>query len=151
LEQTCGPASHAASRLAGPSPSLPSAPWGSDGIIFPLTLRLIPISDSQSLIFPPLSKVPGDARHVSRVCGTFRERIQGHSCQTPLELAEKVIAACSRPGDIVLDPMAGTGTVGEVAVRLGRGIYWHGGLCRHGTQGQRQNGGISAESHAAAR
>lgn len=54
------------------------------------------------------------------VCGTFGERIKGHSCQTPLAVVEKIIRACSRPGDMVLDPMMGTGTAGVAAKILGR-------------------------------
>lgn len=61
-----------------------------------------------------------DAWHISRVCGTYRERVEGHSCQTPLELLERVIKVSSNPGDLVVDPMAGTGSTGEAALRLGR-------------------------------
>jgi len=38
----------------------------------------------------------------------------------PLELAEKVITYYTFKNDVVLDPFAGVGTVGQAAVKLGR-------------------------------
>jgi DNA modification methylase len=43
-----------------------------------------------------------------------------HFAVMPRALATICILAGSRPGDVVLDPFAGSGTVGEVAQRLGR-------------------------------
>lgn len=43
-----------------------------------------------------------------------------HPAVFPVELAEKVIRYYSFKNDVVLDPFAGIGTVGEAAVRLGR-------------------------------
>ncbi len=43
-----------------------------------------------------------------------------HPAIFPLELAEKVIKYYSFKNDVVLDPFAGTGTVGEAAVKLNR-------------------------------
>ncbi len=43
-----------------------------------------------------------------------------HPAIFPVELAERVIAYYSFKGDVVLDPFAGTGTVGKAACRLGR-------------------------------
>ena len=43
-----------------------------------------------------------------------------HPAAFPLELAEKVITYYSFQGDVVLDPFAGSGTVGAAAARLGR-------------------------------
>lgn len=43
-----------------------------------------------------------------------------HPAIFPLELAKKVITYYSFKGDVVLDPFAGIGTVGEAAVRLER-------------------------------
>lgn len=54
------------------------------------------------------------------------ERIKGadgkkaHSTQKPEQLLYKIILACTKPGEIVLDPFFGTGTTGAVAKRLGR-------------------------------
>ena len=43
-----------------------------------------------------------------------------HPTQKPLALLERIIAACTRPGDIVLDPFAGSATTGVAALKLGR-------------------------------
>lgn len=55
----------------------------------------------------------------SRVCGTFRERVE-HVTQLPLALVERIIRVASNPGDTVFDPFAGTGTALLAALRLGR-------------------------------
>jgi DNA modification methylase len=57
---------------------------------------------------------------VSRVCGTFKERQKHSSNQIPLPIMERIILACSNPGDLVLDPFLGTGTTGVAAVHHGR-------------------------------
>ena len=41
-----------------------------------------------------------------------------HPCQFPENLAERVMAELTKPGDEVLDPFAGAGTVGVVADRM---------------------------------
>jgi DNA modification methylase len=43
-----------------------------------------------------------------------------HPAQKPLELLRRIIAVSTRPGEVVLDPMAGTGTTGVAAAELGR-------------------------------
>lgn len=43
-----------------------------------------------------------------------------HSTQKPIELLRRVILTASRKGDVILDPVAGTGTTGVVAHALGR-------------------------------
>ena len=45
---------------------------------------------------------------------------EAHFATFPLALIEPCILAGSRPGDIVLDPFFGSGTVGEVSQNLGR-------------------------------
>jgi site-specific DNA-methyltransferase (adenine-specific) len=55
----------------------------------------------------------------SRVCGTFKENA-GHITQLPLPIVERLIQATTNPGDLVLDPFAGTGTTLVAARRLGR-------------------------------
>ena len=63
---------------------------------------------------------PGeDTWYFSRVCGTFKERA-GHPCQMPEAVLERILRASSNPGDLVLDPFAGSGTTLAVAKRLGR-------------------------------
>jgi site-specific DNA-methyltransferase (adenine-specific) len=66
--------------------------------------------------FPPDS----DLWFYSRVAGTFKERRGWHGCQMPEQLLGRIIKACSNPGDLVLDPFAGSGTTPAVAKKLGR-------------------------------
>jgi|YNPBryunderm2012_1023409.scaffolds.fasta_scaffold00092_18 site-specific DNA-methyltransferase (adenine-specific) len=61
-----------------------------------------------------------DTWYFPRVCGTFKERVGGHGCQMPEQLLGRIIRACSNPGDLVLDPFAGTGTTLAVAKKLHR-------------------------------
>lgn len=50
-----------------------------------------------------------------------REKTLGrHPTQKPLALLERLILACTKPGDVVLDPFVGSGTTGVAAVKLGR-------------------------------
>lgn len=44
----------------------------------------------------------------------------GYPTQKPLALLERIIAASSNPGDVVLDPFCGCGTAVDAAQRLGR-------------------------------
>jgi site-specific DNA-methyltransferase (adenine-specific) len=60
-----------------------------------------------------------DTWYVARVCGTFKERT-GHPCQMPEAVLERIIRVSSQPGDLVLDPFAGSGTTLATAKRLGR-------------------------------
>lgn len=43
-----------------------------------------------------------------------------HSTQKPIELLKRVILTSTKPGDLILDPVAGTGTTGYVAKALNR-------------------------------
>jgi site-specific DNA-methyltransferase (adenine-specific) len=61
-----------------------------------------------------------DTWYVPRVCGTFKERAGWHGCQMPEQLLGRIIRACSNPGDLVLDPFAGSGTTLTVARKLDR-------------------------------
>lgn len=62
----------------------------------------------------------GDTWYQSRLCGTFKERMQWHPCQLPEALLERVIKVSSNESDLVFDPFAGSGTTLAVARRLGR-------------------------------
>ena len=62
----------------------------------------------------------GDTWHVPRVCGTYKERAGWHGCQMPEQVLGRIIRASSNPGDLVLDPFAGSGTTLAVARKLGR-------------------------------
>ena len=44
----------------------------------------------------------------------------GYPTQKPQALAERIISASSNPGELVLDPFAGSGTVGAAAAKLDR-------------------------------
>jgi adenine-specific DNA-methyltransferase len=43
-----------------------------------------------------------------------------HPAQFPVALIERIVTGCSHPGDLLLDPFMGSGTVAEVAMRMGR-------------------------------
>lgn len=49
-----------------------------------------------------------------------RAGLRLHPARFPEALPERVILQCTDPGDTVYDPMAGSGTTGAVAARLGR-------------------------------
>ena len=91
-----------ADRRANPVGKLPDDTW---------VLR--PQEDER--YFDPAS----DTWYVSRVCGTFKER-KDHPCQMPEAVLERIIHVSSNPGDLVLDPFAGSGTTLAVAKKLGR-------------------------------
>ena len=48
------------------------------------------------------------------------EGAKAHPTQKPEALLYRILLACTKPGDVVLDPFFGTGTTGAVARRLGR-------------------------------
>jgi site-specific DNA-methyltransferase (adenine-specific) len=68
----------------------------------------------------PKGKIPDDVWKISRVAGTFKERVKNFPCQMPLALLERVIKASSNAGDIVLDPFIGSGTTAVASKKLGR-------------------------------
>jgi DNA modification methylase len=61
-----------------------------------------------------------DTWYFPRVCGTFKERAGFHGCQMPERLLERIIKTSSNPGELVLDPFAGSGSTLVVAKKLGR-------------------------------
>ena len=66
----------------------------------------------------------GDVWYLSRLCGTFKERLGWHPCQLPESLLERIVAVSSNPGDLVFDPFVGSGTTLAVAARMQR--HWLG-------------------------
>lgn len=67
----------------------------------------------------PLGKNPGDVWDIPNVKHNHPEKT-AHPCQFPEQLVERLMRATTRPGEVVLDPFAGSGTVGAVAARLRR-------------------------------
>ena len=52
--------------------------------------------------------------------GKNEKEFGAYPTQKPLELVKRCIAACTSPGDTVLDPFCGSGTTGVAALMLGR-------------------------------
>ena len=90
-------------RRANPNGRLPDDTW----ILRPQDLPEGFSGDEDTWYFP-------------RVCGTFKERSGWHGCQMPEQLLGRIIRASSHPGDLVIDPFAGSGTTLAVASKLGR-------------------------------
>ena len=61
-----------------------------------------------------------DTWYQPRVCGTFKERARTHGCQMPERVLGRIIEVSSHPGELVLDPFAGSGSTLIVAKKLGR-------------------------------
>ncbi len=71
----------------------------------------------------PLGKNPTDVWSLPKVTsGTNRssEERTPHPAQFPAAVIERIVRACSRPNDLLLDPFMGSGTVAEVAIQTGR-------------------------------
>jgi site-specific DNA-methyltransferase (adenine-specific) len=54
------------------------------------------------------------------IVGTNSKEKTGYPTQKPVGVLRRIISASSNPGDLVLDFFAGSGTVGEVCLELGR-------------------------------
>ena len=71
----------------------------------------------------PLGKNPSDVWQIPKVTSgkdrSSDERTP-HPAQFPLALIERILKACSNPGDTVLDPFMGSGSLAEAALRTGR-------------------------------
>ena len=80
-----------------------------------------PVSENltQSEANNPLGANPGDVWEFNSVVGSAKDR-PDHPCPFPLPMIERVILGWSNPGDVVLDPFAGSGTTALAAMRLGR-------------------------------
>jgi DNA modification methylase len=71
----------------------------------------------------PGLRVPFDVWYgpfLGRIQGPNKERRHGHANQIPEAYMDRVVRACSNPGDLVLDPFLGSGTTATVARALGR-------------------------------
>lgn len=67
----------------------------------------------------PLGAKPRDVFDIPVLCNGMGEKT-AHETQKPEALIEKLVLASSEPGQLVLDPFAGSGTTAVVAARLGR-------------------------------
>ena len=54
------------------------------------------------------------------IVGTNSKEKTGYPTQKPVGVLRRIISASSNPGDLVLDFFAGSGTIGEVCLELGR-------------------------------
>jgi DNA modification methylase len=65
---------------------------------------------------------PGDVWKIVHARGSHAKvgADRRHCAPFPEELVERIVKLATRPGDIVYDPFAGSGTVGVVCKRLGR-------------------------------
>jgi site-specific DNA-methyltransferase (adenine-specific) len=66
-------------------------------------------------------KIPTDVWWHTIVATGGREKT-GYATQKPLGIVSRIVRVHSRPGDLVCDFFAGSGTLGEAAARLGRGF-----------------------------
>jgi len=69
--------------------------------------------------FHPDGRIMNDWWQIPFLSTSASERT-GYSTQKPVALLNRLITAFTDPGDLVLDPMAGSGTTGDAAMRLGR-------------------------------
>ncbi|MBS3108352.1 site-specific DNA-methyltransferase [Candidatus Woesearchaeota archaeon] len=61
-----------------------------------------------------------DVWKISRVAGTFKERVKDFPCQMPVKILERIISVSSNKENMVLDPFSGSGTTAFVSKKLGR-------------------------------
>jgi DNA modification methylase len=76
--------------------------------------RLVQYADEMPGV--PLQDLWDDIRPIN---ARAKERL-GYPTQKPVGLLERIIAASSNPGDVVLDPFCGCGTAVDAAQKLGR-------------------------------
>lgn len=67
----------------------------------------------------PLGKNPSDVWDIPNVNANHIEKTE-HPCQFPVAVPQRLIKALTAPGDLVLDPFAGSCTTGVAAILLGR-------------------------------
>jgi DNA modification methylase len=82
-----------------------------------------PRTQSKKDGMPAGKRVPMDVwygQFWGRVQGNSKERRHYHDNQLPEVYLERVVRACSNPGDLVLDPFLGSGTTGVIAHALAR-------------------------------
>lgn len=65
-------------------------------------------------------KTVDDVWRLSMLQPADRTQNLGYPTQKPKSIAERILSACSKEGDLVLDCFVGSGTTAEVAERMGR-------------------------------
>jgi site-specific DNA-methyltransferase (adenine-specific) len=126
-----------ATSLLNPSHDRPNLTYvfGGHTKVWRWTRERMQKADVAGLIyFPPGGGVPREKRFLDEQEGVplssvwsdipplnsqSQERL-GYPTQKPLALLERIIAASSNPGDVVLDPFCGCGTATYAAEKLGR-------------------------------
>lgn len=70
----------------------------------------------------PVGKSPTDLWYFHHVTATgpCKDEKTEHPCQFPQSMIQRIVTLCSEPGDSVLDPFAGSGTVGVICKLLKR-------------------------------
>jgi site-specific DNA-methyltransferase (adenine-specific) len=68
----------------------------------------------------PAGKLLDDVWCIPRLAGTHGERLRDFPTQLPIKLLRSIAGCASDPGDLVLDPFAGSGTSGQAAVEMSR-------------------------------
>jgi DNA modification methylase len=69
---------------------------------------------------PGRSRWNGGGSHGVFIVNKSGDVRTGHQTQKPLALMELLVRLFSNPGEVILDPFAGSGTTGVAAIRLGR-------------------------------
>jgi adenine-specific DNA-methyltransferase len=69
----------------------------------------------------PLGKNPGDVWKITNIKNGHPEKIQdGHPCQFPIELVERLMLSMTKANDIIVDPYGGVATTLVTALKHGR-------------------------------
>jgi site-specific DNA-methyltransferase (adenine-specific) len=69
---------------------------------------------------PGRSRWNGGGSHGVFIVNKSGDARTGHQTQKPLALMDVLVRLFSDPGELILDPFAGSGTTGVAALRLGR-------------------------------
>ena len=79
---------------------------------------------SSFMLFPPISRHPDVWCDIARMrvlnSEQGRRSAVNHVCPLQLDIVERLIRRYSNPGDIVMDPFGGIGTVPYLALKMGR-------------------------------
>ena len=125
----------------GVNPSDTGSHWAVPNTVLPESVKSLStqekldyLDNSGRIYWPPKGKIPSYKRYLDEMYGTpidtiwddisnigsnAKERM-GYNTQKPLALLERIIAASSNPGDVVLDPFCGCATTLEAAHKLDR-------------------------------